>query len=173
MKKKIIISAIVVMVVAIACFAYIKKNYPHVLYFGDRLTGTYSSHVDGMHYGIDVYEISCVYDGENVRVKTDDKNENFSIKGNEYGEYNICITINKGDIHKVLNGEVWLDEDFKIYARLVKNNNQFDHVKVHTEWLCENGEWYVTVTADRDGYKLEKTEKLDNSNFEIKLDFGV
>lgn len=178
MKKKIIISAIVVIVAAASCFAYIKINYPYALYFGDRITGTYSSdifHEEIEHSlgGIDADEISCIYGGENVRVKTDDRNENFAIKGNKYGEYNICFEISRGNIHKLLDGEVWLDDDFKICVSLIKNKNEFDHVNVHTEWFCENGEWYVTVTADRGVYRIEKTQKLDNSNFEIKLDFGV
>ena len=172
-KKKIIIAVIIVVLLITACFAYIKINYPYALYFGDRITGTYSSHVNGTYYGIDAHEISCVYDGENVRVDTDSEKSNFGIKGNEYGRYDICFTTRKGDIHKLLNGEVELDDDFKICVSLVKNKNQFDHVNVHTEFFCENGEWYVTVTADRGAYRLEKTQKLDNSNFEIKIDFGV
>ena len=173
MKKKIIISVIVVVIVAIAiaCFAYINMNYPYAFYFGDRIMGTYSSHENGI-YGIDVDEISCVYGGENVRVYTRDQNRFYSIKGNKYGEYNICFTINQGDICKLLATEK-PDNDYKIYVSLVKNKNEFDYVNVHTEWFCENGEWYVTVTADRGAYRIEKTQKLDNSNFEIKLDFGV
>lgn len=171
MKKKIIISVIAVIAVVVACFMYIGINYPYALYFGDRITGTYSSHENGI-YGIDAHEIACVYDGENVRVGTRDQNRYFSIKGNKYGRYDICFTINKGDICKLLYTEM-PDNDYKIYVSLVKNKNQFDHVNVHTEWFCENGEWYVTVTADRGVYRIEKTQKLDNSNFEIKIDFGV
>lgn len=171
MKKKIIIVLIIVVAAAVSCLAYIKINYPYALYFGDRITGTYSSHENGI-YGIDVDEISCVYDSKNVRVYTRDQNRFFSIKGNEYGRYNICFTIRNGDICKLLATEM-PDKDYKIYVSLVKNKNEFDHVNVHTEWFCENGEWYVTVTADRGVYRIEKTQKLDNSNFEIKLDFGV
>ncbi len=171
MKKKIVISAIVVIAAVAACFAYIKIKYPYAFYFGDRITGTYSSHENGT-YGIDVHEISCFYDGENVRVDTRDQNRYFSIKGNEYGRYDICFTITKGDICKLLYTDM-PDNDYKIYVSLVKNKNEFDHVNVHTEFFCENGEWYVTVTADRGVYRIEKTQKLDNSDFEIKLDFGV
>ncbi len=180
MKKKILIAVIIVIVAVVACFAYIKINYPYVLYFGDRITGAYSSDVfyeeiDHSLGGIDAHEISCIYGDENVRVKTDDRNKNFAIKGNEYGKYKIYFRLRRGDIYKCTSGQVWLDDDFVFCVSLFKNKNQIEHLNVHAGFIEIDGEWYITVTAeDSDGMLTErKTEMLDASNTEIKLDFGV
>ncbi len=180
MKKKILIAVIIVIVAFAACFAYIKINYPYVLYFGDRITGAYSSNVfyeeiDHSLGGIDAHEISCIYGDENVRVKTDDRNKNFAIKGDEYGKYEICFKLKHFDIEKCTSGQVELNDDFKICVNLFKNKNQIEHLNVHANFIEIDGEWYITVKAeDSDGTLTEqKTEKLDASNTEIKLDFGV
>lgn len=179
MKKKIIISAIVVIVAAASCFAYIKINYPYALYFGDRITGTYRSdifyeEIEHSFGGIDADEISCIYGGENVRVETDDRNENFAIKGDEYGKYKIYFKLRRFDIEKCTSGQVELNDDFKICVSLIKNKNQIENLNVRTVFFNSGGEWYICVTAeDSDGMLAkQKTEKLDASNTEIELNLG-
>ena len=74
----------------------------------------------------------------------------------------------------MLDGEVWLDDNFKICVSLIKNKNQIEHLNVRTDFVRIDGEWYIYVTAeDSDGMLTKKkTEKLDASNTEIELNLG-
>lgn len=164
-KRKIIIIVILVTVVSLIAFLL---NMPFIkvrLYRGDRISGTFNMSVNNQEY--DPMEASVEYENNGTSRLTQD-GKNFSIKGGEYGLYDITVYLDNGVIADIAD-----DNSFKSYPEntslsflyLNANNWNISNIDINVKLEKEENEWKLIINISfkylAEDYKTYITENIN------------
>lgn len=155
MKKTLLILSIVfAFVLAICAFNY-KWMYYHFYPF-DRITGEYEISLNGK----EINAIDEYYKYENGgKIRLENDTENFKIKGDKYGRYEIGFVLEEDVLYKLTNDEK-LKECGDIDLSIAYFNTNWWHISeldIEINIVKDNNEWYVC-------YDVELEEPMETFN---------
>lgn len=183
MKKSI---KIVTAVTAVILAAILIMNIPFVkarLYFGDRITGTFNISVNGVEYI--PADTSWQFDNGSEQ-ELNGGAESFSIKGGEYGTYNIIFTLDNSKLAELTGGEVFskLPENTRLVCTYVNDNRQnITSMNLTADLSQKDGRWVLKIKAQYsknidgntidDVFETQADYIQSAQNGEIQVHFGI
>lgn len=150
--KKAIVTISITLVLLIIAVVTLSKNR---IYFGDRITGTFTMTVAGNEY--DPVEPMLEYENEGTQRLTSSGSD-FSIKGGKYGAYKIGFVLDNKELYKLTE-----DKQFDTYT----SNPSLTFLYFNTNW------WHVTKMTLTAEMKLINGEWMINTKVVYSEDGGV